>query len=132
MGIKVVPTLTFLQKKCTGCRSCELICAYHHYEVNNPKKARLRIMRHNSIYFQIIVCKNCERPSCLEICESGAIFKGNDGVVHVLQDECIQCMECVYACTNEAVFFHRDIGIIKCDLCGVCVENCPNGALIIE
>lgn len=30
-------------EECTGCRTCELICALHNYQENNPAKAALRV-----------------------------------------------------------------------------------------
>ncbi len=32
-------------RKCTGCRSCELACSYHHSGAFNPRRASLFIKR---------------------------------------------------------------------------------------
>jgi Fe-S-cluster-containing dehydrogenase component len=35
--------------RCTGCRSCELACSYHHQKVFSPNIASIRIQRRESI-----------------------------------------------------------------------------------
>ncbi len=126
--------LTVIPEKCSGCRTCELVCAIKHFGVNNPKKAAIQVMitYPQPVIRMPIVCSQCHEPACGEVCPTGALA-WVDGVVKLDGEECISCYKCVEACPFGAFYVHEDIDLpIKCDMCGgdpECVKHCPLGAL---
>jgi len=117
--------------ECTGCRICELICSFTFEKVLNPKKARVRVRRLEPAIDIPIVCRNCEKPPCVDACPTGAMYKSpKTDIVLVDEKKCIGCAACVDACPFGAVFLHPDKGVaVKCTVCGACVEYCPVGCL---
>jgi len=128
-----MPRLVHNPELCTGCKCCELICAFQRYGVNNPRKARLKIVpEKDGIRYKAYVCVQCPKPKCVAACPTGALRKNERGVVVLDEEKCGRLLGCMKACPFESIFFHPDTGILKCDLCGACVPNCPNGALSIK
>lgn len=128
-------TLTVVPERCSGCRTCEVVCAIHNNKVNNPKKARIRVL---SLYPQPvikmpIVCKQCNDPKCMESCPTDAIYIEN-GIVKINNSECMGCHACVVSCPFGAIYVHTDLNEpIKCELCDgdpQCVKACPKNAII--
>jgi carbon-monoxide dehydrogenase iron sulfur subunit len=72
---------------CTGCRSCEIACSYHHTKSFSRKKSSIHINRlERKGEFEIIfnwrkttdhptcdMCRNEETPLCAKFCAPGAI-----------------------------------------------------------
>ncbi|MFH1037723.1 MAG: 4Fe-4S dicluster domain-containing protein [PVC group bacterium] len=113
---------------CSGCRSCQMICAFTFFKVNNPKKARLEIDRISDTKTRMAVCVQCRERPCLKACPEGAISEKN-GSVRIDSKKCTACGICVTVCPYEGIKFHPRIGAVICLQCGVCVETCPVGAL---
>lgn len=84
----------FDPEKCTGCKTCELMCSAAHEGVFNPKKSRIRLWR-DEFYgkFNMLTCKHCEDAECVDVCPTGAL-EIEDGEVKFIQDECIGCIVC--------------------------------------
>lgn len=126
--------LTVIPEQCSGCRICELVCAIHHFGVNNPKKSAIRIINTypHPVMRMPIVCSQCKVPACAQVCPVGALTRSN-GTVQLDKDTCISCFKCVEACPFGAIYAHDDCDLpIKCDMCDgdpECVKNCPLGAL---
>ena len=120
---------------CSGCQLCSVMCAAFHYQSFNPKHGRIQLVKEEPDIDFPLVCKQCEKPDCLEACPVGAIAK-KDNVVLVNTEDCIGCGECVQACQYSAIFLHPTLGkAIKCDLCGgepECVKYCPMKVLELE
>jgi carbon-monoxide dehydrogenase iron sulfur subunit len=128
-----MPRLMLDSELCTGCKCCELICAFTRYQVNNPRKARIRISPdEQGVRFQAAVCVQCPKPKCVEACPEGALSVNEEGIVVLDEERCDNCLACLEACPFGSIFFHPETGILKCDLCGACIPNCPNGALSIK
>jgi carbon-monoxide dehydrogenase iron sulfur subunit len=109
---------------------CELICAFHHHGVGNPRRARIQVIPLGKGEDIPVTCLNCEDPPCLKICPSGAMHRPEpEGMVMVKQDLCIGCAMCVNACPVGAVILDPIDGLaVKCDLCQgdpQCVFYCP-------
>ena len=99
---------------------------------------RIRIKRHYpdlpTPAFQPMVCRNCEKPKCVEACPQGALVlnTGSEEVL-LIESKCDGCAECVKACPFRAIWVDplRNVAI-KCDLCKGnprCVRFCSFGAI---
>ena len=122
------------EKSCSRCRMCELMCAFRHHHVGNPKRSRIRVTSLGRGVDIPVTCLNCEDPPCMNVCPTGALSRNDrDAMVMVNDDLCIGCTMCVNACPAGAVFLDPVEGVArKCDLCGgdpQCVKYCPAGVL---
>lgn len=118
------------EAQCSRCRMCELICAFHHHRVGNPRRARIKIVSLGKGADIPITCLNCADAPCMNICPTGALHRAEeDGMVLCADDVCIGCSMCVSVCPAGAVTLDPVEGTAsKCDLCGgdpQCVAYCP-------
>jgi Fe-S-cluster-containing hydrogenase component 2 len=122
-------------EKCTGCRSCELICSFSHVGEFNPLRSRISVVAFEKTGFSFpAVCQQCSVAACMNVCPVGAISKDEtSGAMIVNQAVCLRCKMCTIACPFGATFYDADHdAIIKCDLCGgdpECVKFCASGAI---
>jgi Fe-S-cluster-containing hydrogenase component 2 len=122
-------------EKCTGCRTCELVCSFYKIDEFNPKDAAISILSYDEAGLQVpMVCLQCDDPHCMTVCTVNAITKdAKTGTVHVNLEKCIGCKMCVSACPfGNMTYSSRLKKVIKCDLCDghpQCVRLCPSGAL---
>lgn len=66
--------------RCTGCKSCEIACSYHHTKKYSLSNSSIKIFRSNSNgeieYFftkSCNLCKNEQIPACVEVCYAHAL-----------------------------------------------------------
>jgi anaerobic carbon-monoxide dehydrogenase iron sulfur subunit len=115
---------------CSRCRTCELTCAFHHHQVGNPRRGRIKVIPLGKGVDIPVTCLNCEDPPCMNICPTGALHRTEaNGMVQVNRDVCIGCAMCVNVCPVGAVTLDPVEGVAsKCDLCQgdpQCVLYCP-------
>jgi benzoyl-CoA reductase subunit BamC len=118
--------------KCTGCRTCEIICSAFHatprYSSNNPARSRIRIVHDalKNIYVPVYAGEY-SRAECA----------GRDKYV-IDGTEYSECTFCRAACPSREIFKEPDSGLpLKCDMCEddppleepLCVKWCINDAL---
>jgi Fe-S-cluster-containing hydrogenase component 2 len=122
--------------KCTGCRYCELACSFAHHGEYNPAKSNIQVSIFTEDAFYVpMVCTQCDRPFCGEVCPTGAISADEvNGAYVVLVDpeKCVGCKMCTMACPFGAITYQSSGIVQKCDLCGgkpQCVEFCVPNAL---
>jgi len=75
--------MIFEMIECGGCRTCELVCGYHHTGVFNPNKSSLKIVNRRDDQPGFLVeiklfdddlasgcdgCVNLEKPLCVSYC----------------------------------------------------------------
>lgn len=78
-------------EKCTGCKTCQIACSFHHKKVFNPKIASLEVRRDEEdgtmyvmLYQELnqqakatkLACDACigePEPFCVKYCPTGAI-----------------------------------------------------------
>lgn len=126
---------------CTGCRTCELICALTHENVINPLLARNHVVTDIQAghITEVRYCQQCDDPKCLEACNAGALtIDKKTGARVIDQDKCTGCQKCMEACIfaqsgGESRISYNEATqtCFKCDLCGgdpQCVKYCPLGA----
>jgi anaerobic carbon-monoxide dehydrogenase iron sulfur subunit len=119
---------------CSGCRSCELRCAFKHHQTCDPTKSRMRVVRMDHVGVSVpLFCFNCEEGFCQEICPTQAIHRNEKTGALVLREEkCVRCRACTMVCPFSGLQVLPDRSVVKCDLCGgdpYCVKYCETGAL---
>ena len=123
--------------KCTGCRSCQVVCSLAKEGMVWPEKSRVRITTTEGqglVSFHTVVCEQCDPPICAEECPVEAIYRDtNTGALMVREADCNGCGACVSVCPVGAIIMDTKKGTaVKCDLCGgipLCVDICQPGAL---
>ena len=117
-------------QKCTGCRTCELVCAVQHDGSSNPARSRIKVVKWEAQGLYIpMTCQQCQDAPCLNICPVKAISKDDKmGRVMIDYDICIGCRSCVAICPFGAMNYNViDKRVFKCDLCDgdpQCVRFC--------
>lgn len=125
----VVPDL------CTGCRTCEMACAFAHSINGKPGRSRIYpLPAGKPELYTPVVCLHCDDPACVKSCLVDALTLNEEtGAIELNQEKCVKCEACVAACPFGASLHdtQHDL-IVKCDLCGgdpVCAHFCPTKAL---
>jgi Fe-S-cluster-containing hydrogenase component 2 len=127
--------LVFETKKCIGCRLCVQICSSTHFEVTNPKKSRIRIIRDDENQQDLaIYCHNCVDAKCITACEFDALSRDSEtNAIIVNEEECVGCRRCIEDCPFDHPIIHpTENFILICDLCKgnpTCVDICPENAI---
>jgi len=128
------PALLFDPRICTGCRTCEMVCAQSHFgEVSAGKTAIRSVCLEEQGKTFSIFCQHCQEPLCLEVCPVKAISRDGQGLVQIDSKTCVDCGLCIAACPEGAPLQDPDTKRVhKCDLCKgepACVQACPSQAL---
>ncbi len=133
--------------RCNGCKACVVSCGIENG--NLPDEHRTQVPQHSVdlngkqyVFNMPVLCNNCDKPSCVSVCPTGATFKREqDGIVVVDSELCIGCNYCIQACPYDGVrFTHSATGTVdKCNFCiqrtsrgllPACVETCTGGARV--
>ena len=133
--MKKVKVIKIDADKCTGCRSCEIICSAFHavpkYSIVNPARARIQVFwdRLKGIYVPVRAGEYTQ-AQCI-----GRSIYTIDG------KEYSECSFCGASCPSRELFKEPDSGLpLKCDMCEnepplsepMCVQWCIAGALTYE
>lgn len=120
-------------EKCTGCRTCEVVCSLRNTGRADPARSRIKVIRYEKRgeYHNFIpmVCQQCSTPLCMEVCPTNAISR-DPGTGALLVDEkaCVGCRVCSMVCPVGGVSVDPVTSVAsKCDLCGgdpECVKHC--------
>ena len=130
--------LTVDATKCTGCGTCEMACSMRNAGEFNPSRSRVQVISFEPDFFRMpIVCLQCYRAPCAEVCPTGAITRDETtGIVRVSAEKCNGCRLCEEACPLGVIVFSELEGkAVKCELCDgepQCVDFCPTGALAFK
>ena len=151
--------------KCTACRGCQVACkSWNEHEAEettnrgsyeNPEElspetwVKMRFIETEregkfAWLFARRACMHCTDASCSIVCPTGAILKTDEGFVHIDQEWCIGCGNCVQACPFDVPHkdHHHTGTAMKCTGCTstglnrqdeglapACVTTCPTSAL---
>ena len=127
--------LIFNLKKCTACKTCEMVCSLTQAGVCNPASSRRRVISFDKDILDIpMQCQQCDDPACMNICPMEAIYlDGQTGAKTINHQKCIGCKMCMIACPFGAVSVDPlTKKVVKCDLCmgePACAKFCPTGAI---
>ena len=118
-------------EKCIGCRTCELVCSFGHYQQFNPRLANITVLEYEAATLAVpVVCQQCEDASCMKVCPVKAIRRDENGACVINYDKCIGCKSCMKigcpAISMKEGKAHVDF--TQCVGCGVCEQLCPVGA----
>lgn len=125
-------------RKCVGCELCGIACSVTRGGEVRETGMRIRIKRQfperADRPFQPAVCRQCEKPKCVEACPKGALLMDLQGEIVRLDEKlCDGCGACVEACPFEAIWIDPQRRMaVKCDLCRgkpECVRYCQFGAI---
>ena len=121
--------------KCTGCRTCELVCSIRNEGMVNPVLSRIRIIADKYRGLRIpLVCQQCQVAVCVSVCPVGALVRDSElGIVKLNEDRCIGCKLCVLACPFGGAAINPLSGrVFKCGLCDgdpECAKFCDDKAI---
>ena len=143
-------------EKCTGCRTCESVCAEYNNKVmvdgelinglGNPAKSNIRVYHFNPDVDIPSTCALCDDAPCIEACPvepdpvtgRRALYR-DEKLKTIVNDpeRCIGCQSCAIACAQKrAGVIHPDPETgnprFMCTLCSgdpQCVKYCPYDAL---
>jgi Fe-S-cluster-containing dehydrogenase component len=66
--------------RCTGCRSCEIACSYHHQKTFGPSDSSIRIFRNDKNgEIEYVLTETCDLcpdkniPFCVSVCTRRAL-----------------------------------------------------------
>lgn len=125
---------------CLGCQSCELLCGTVRDGKVGLNRSCLHVQRGGASanVHTVLTCQQCIDHPCYEACprKDEAMCVDGDGIVYVVEEECIGCGLCAKACKFSPsriamVGEKKDRKAHKCDLCRnrpegpVCIEFCP-------
>ena len=86
-------------ERCTGCRTCELACAFAHGESFHLAKPRVAHVHFPDDRHITMLCLQCEDPACARVCPVEAIVRNEaTGAMEILEERCIRCGTCLAAC----------------------------------
>ncbi len=120
--------------RCTGCRTCELACAFTHTQNQKPGRSRIYPIGYAPNRFVPVTCLQCDDPACVKSCLFDALKRNETtGAIELDKARCVNCRACVAACPFGCSLVdevHDEV--VKCDLCGgdpACARFCPTKAL---
>jgi molybdopterin-containing oxidoreductase family iron-sulfur binding subunit len=94
-------------KRCYGCYACAMACKQKNH--TPPGVFWSRVLKGetgtypNTVRQALpVLCMQCEEPSCMEVCPTGATAQRDDGIVTIDKDECMGCKYCMMACPYGA------------------------------
>ncbi len=125
-------------ERCSGCRTCEVVCSLKNTGECNPTRSRMRVIRYEKSgqfhNYVPMVCQQCKTPFCMEACPVNALSRdGKTGAIVVDEDRCVGCRICVMICPIGGIFIDPVTNLAyKCDLCDgdpECVKYCDLEAI---
>ena len=123
--------------RCSGCQSCELACKFENsiplgeYWLKVVTMGPYGTFPKVQMYWLPAQCQQCENPSCVHVCPTGASYVDEDGVVLVDKEKCIGCKYCMMACPYGVRSWNEAEKVVeKCTTCAhldepPCVTTCP-------
>ena len=126
--------ITLDLSRCSGCRRCEVNCAFFHSGKISRNGSRIKVVQIEEAGIDLpVVCQHCKERYCVK-CPQSALNIGSLGQVMVSPTLCTGCGSCETLCPIGAIQLYDDIPYL-CDLCGGdprCVTQCTLKAISYE
>lgn len=110
--------------RCIGCFGCEVACKQENDVALGEMWCKVMIVGPTGEFPNIeqywlpVMCQQCENPSCVAVCPTGASYRNEDGVVLIDKEKCIGCKYCMMACPYGVRSWNQEQSVIeKCTLC---------------
>ncbi len=122
-------------ERCTGCRTCEIVCSLKNEGVVNPARSRITVIKDVFEGYEFpLVCMQCEDPICMAVCPVNAIYVNEEtGAKEIDYSKCMGCRTCVISCPLGGALVDPVTGrTLKCHLCHgdpACAKYCKTKAL---
>ena len=132
-------------RKCIGCHACTVACKTENHVSLGVNRTWVKYVEKGAFpntrrVFQVTRCNHCEKPPCVTICPTTAMYQRKDGIVDFNPDRCIGCKACMQACPYDSIYIDPEQGTAaKCHFCAhrteiglepACVIVCPEHAII--
>ena len=115
---------------CAGCRQCEMVCSFEHFNKFSPSLARITVHKEDRYGLDYpVACRQGNEGPPIEACPEQALSR-KDGLTWCSWQDCTGCGICEKVCTYDAIKV-TDKALV-CDQCGgdpQCVARCPTGTL---
>ena len=113
--------------RCVGCEVCESVCSMVHDGEFNPINSRINRVRIEPIINSAFNCSSCNTPDCVKVCKPKALTKSKEtGLIIVDESVCDGCGICVRNCPWGAINVHtKKNKAITCDMCSSIEEGTP-------
>lgn len=132
--------------RCIGCKGCQVACKVQNGVGLGTNRCSVKTIGpigeypDIQMYFLPTMCQQCENPTCVEVCPTGACYVNEeDGSILIDQELCIGCKSCYQACPYQVNCFNEELRVMdKCTMCiekrekgqvPACVKNCCGEAL---
>ncbi len=121
--------------RCTGCRTCTVACKMENRleqvsgirveTVGGPLRDTPAGKYPNlSMYYLPVPCMHCSEPPCLPSCPTEAIYRRQDGIVLIDEEEWNGCQQCLEACPYDMLAYDPEKDKVwKCTLCAHRVDQ---------
>lgn len=143
-------TMVIRQGQCIDCELCMEACvrtnsvSAYGYRTTILERRIPNAEGEQERAFMPILCNQCNQPSCVRVCPTGATYKdATTGIVLMSPKKCIGCKTCMAACPyNQRYYKEEDRAIDKCNFCfdtklkesggktTACSAACPAGVRI--
>lgn len=134
------------ESACTGCGTCELVCAAVHEGSVGPSLRRIWLIRDSiGLIHNVKTCQQCNYPGCYYACprrDEALYIDSETGARCIDPRKCESgCRKCIEACLLDPPRINYDAKrnhFLICDLCKnrtegpACVEFCPSLCLRLK